>query len=65
MPAACERVMHVFTTDSFVSHHNGGEEADCGRSGLEGGLEGDQEGGFGRGWTGPHKRSGVEKVNQE
>ena len=36
MPAACERVMHVFTTDSFVSHHNGGEEADCGRSGLEG-----------------------------
>ena len=33
--AACERVMHVFTTQAFVSLHNGGEEADCGRSGLE------------------------------
>ena len=34
--------MHVFTTDSFVASHNGREEADCVRSGLEG----DQEGGI-------------------
>ena len=27
-------VMHVFTTDSFVSSHNGEGEADCGSSTL-------------------------------
>ena len=27
-----------------MAHHNGGEEADCGRSGLEGGADQDLEG---------------------
>ena len=36
-------VMHVFTTDSFVSSHNGEGEADCGwsTSSVDDGDDGD------------------------